>query len=242
MRRLRLFFILPMLVTGGCELVSVEYDPGITPRKMPTPVALQSVAPVRMKRTGFMDSGPMIAGPWKLTDISEGAYQHSCDQHLVTFDTISSQSYAFTVSSEKNPLHAACELKKSAHFYRWSDEPNDFSTSSSLDCKFHGSSEGDLHLAETLSKGRMEGSATFGTLAWKLRSAHGEGSAVARYPLGYEIVSNGYTVIAAVETIAKHRLWIDPALSEEDQRRAVAIAGALLLYNPPGGFQEQDCK
>jgi hypothetical protein len=242
MHHLRLFFILPMLISGGCEVISVEHSYNSTPHDMPTPLSLQNVTPLQVQRAGFMGlSGPMTAGPWKLTDISEGRWQHRCSYHWVSFDTIGSQSYAFTVSSQKNPLHAECEIKRSARFYRWNDEPEDSGKYSYLECKFHGSSEGTLHVDDTTPKGRREGRVTFGTLTWKVRSAHGEGSRMSGYPLGYEIV-RGYTVVAAVETVAKHRVWMDPALSEEDQRRAMGIAGALLLYDPPGGFQDQECK
>jgi len=242
MRHFRFVFVLPLLVSVGCTVISTEYHYNSTPTKMPTPLTLEGVTALRVKRSGFMGlSGPMTAGPWKVTDISEGSWKHECNYHLVTFDTIGSQSYAFTVRSQKDPLHAACEIKRSARFYRWNDEPEDSGKYSYLECKFHGSSDGTLHIDDTLPKGRMEGRITFGTVAWKVQSAHGEGSAVSEYPLGYEIV-RGYTVIAAIETISKHRLWIDPTLSEEDQQRAVGIAGAMLLYDPPGGFQEQECK
>jgi hypothetical protein len=243
MRQLRLFFILSLIVSGGCENVSVEYDPGTTPRNMPTPLALRDVVPLPIERSGKGLSGAMAAGPWTVADVSKGKWKHTCSHQWLGFDTVGKQSYAFTLSPQQNPLRGACEIEKGAHFGRWSDEPNSLATYSHLDCTFHGASEGDLHLADIHSQGRREGRVTFGTVAWKLRSVHAEGSSASTHrPLGYEIVRDGYTVIAAVETIGKHRLWMDPTLSEDDQQRAVAIAGALLLYDPPDGFQEQDCK
>jgi hypothetical protein len=222
-----------MLASGGCQFI---------PQRMPTPPALQGVAPLQVQRGGLMGlTGPMTVGPWKVTDISVGPWTHRCSHHLVSFDTIGGQTYAFTVTSQEKVLHALCEIKRSARFYRWNDEPEESGRYSYLECKFHGS-EGNLHLDETLPKGRKEGRVTFGTLAWKIRSAHGDGDWMDSInPRGYEIV-RGYTVIAAVETVAGRRIWIDPALSEEDQQHIIGIAGALLLYEPPEGYQQEDCK
>jgi hypothetical protein len=52
--------------------------------------------------------------------------------HLVSFDTIGGQTYAFTVTSQEKVLHALCEIKRSARFYRWNDEPEGYQQE---DCK-----------------------------------------------------------------------------------------------------------
>ena len=241
----RYLVLLPALASVGCQL---------NLQKMPTPPSLQSVAALQVHRAGFLGlTGPMTAGPWKVTDISVGPSEHRCSGHLISFDSVSRQSYAFTVTPSKNPFHTACEIKTSARFDRFNDEPEEPRTYSQLECKFEGSSDSTLHLDETLPVGAaahsvtthsVTGSVTLGDRVWKIRSVHtNESLLVSTNPLGYEI-SSGASVIAAVETnlVSAHRIWIDPSLSEEDQQHVIGIAGALLLYEPPDGYEEEDCR
>jgi hypothetical protein len=175
----RLLLILFIFGSSGCQL---------TLQRMPTPPSLQGVAALPVQRFGLLrPNAPMTAGPWKLTDISVGPWTHSCSYHLLSFDTIGSQSYAFTVISQEKALNAACEIKRSARFYRWNNEPEDGMRHSGLECKFQGSSEGSLHLDDPVPKGTKSGSFTLGPLLWKIRSVHGEGLMVSVNPLGYEM-------------------------------------------------------
>ena len=83
-----------------------------------------------------------------------------------------------------------------------------------------------MRFAGTL--GREGGDATM-----QVESKHrAEGAIVdSGEPVGYTMVDGG-TVVGAVETINRGRVWIDPSLSERDRMRAAAMAAALLLFDP----------
>jgi hypothetical protein len=182
----------------------------------------------------------MKAGDWTIRDISVGPQTHRCSHHLFSVDSIDTQSYAFTVASQNNPLRGACEFKSGARFYRWNDEPEEPGYRPKLECKYHGISEGNLLLES--QDGTRNGSVAFGAPAWDIRAVYDDSGFLASSSLvGYEIWS-GATAIAAVETVGDGRIWIDPSLSKEDQQRVIGDAATLVLYDPPPRSPPDDCQ
>ena len=103
-----------------------------------------------------------------------------------------------------------------------------------LACGFRGVGDGTLRLRTTPAN-TEEGEIEFGQPLWTVRSVHQLQGVKFRSgdPVGYEVTS-GSQVIAAVETINRGRVWIDPSLSTEDRMRMAAVSTALLMYKPVG--------
>lgn len=72
--------------------------------------------------------------------------------------------------------------------------------------------------------------------ALEVRSVHrAEGAAIASgEPFGYEIISDNYR-IAAVETINRGRVWIEPTVTANRDTLAAASAALLLFRDPDAG-------
>jgi hypothetical protein len=183
-------------------------------------------------------NAPIRFGPWRTSEVDEGLTWNFGIRLLGLDLGVGFQPYRFVLASEGQNVQAEC-VTRSAVVSRkgLSVEIGRGGRIPPLACGFTGSGEGTLRMRTTLAN-RMEGDIDFGQPLWTLRSVHEIEGARFRSgdPVGYEIRAGG-RVIAAVETINRGRVWIDPSLDTGDRSRIAAVSTALLLYEPPG-FEE----
>ena len=216
----RLLVIPFLLAIASCQTAQIELAPALVDV---TPMQVQGANPRRW-------NAPVSFGPWATTDVREGL-TWNFGYRLLGIDTsFAFQPYRLAISSGDRAVQAEC-ITRSAVLSRkdLSVDPS-FGRIPALACGFRGEGEGTLRLHAT-AMNREEGEIAFGGAVWQIRSVHEfAGSSIpSGDPWGYEIRSND-RVIAAVETINRGRVWIDPALREEEKARLSAIATALLLY------------
>lgn len=176
---------------------------------------------------------PIRFGPWATSLAREGGTWDFGYRLLGIDANFAFQPYRLTVSNGSSPVQAEC-ITRAATLSRndLSVDPS-FGRIPALACGFRGAGEGTLRLRTTATNAE-EGEIAFGNARWTVRSVRNfEGSSIpSSEPLGYEISRDG-RVVAAVETINRGRVWIDPALDENDRARLAAVATALLLKEAP---------
>ncbi|HUQ09024.1 MAG TPA: hypothetical protein VM146_01820 [Steroidobacteraceae bacterium] len=101
-----------------------------------------------------------------------------------------------------------------------------------IDCKLSGASEGRLTLRPDFLTQRDSGLVRFGEHLWNVQSVNNLATQRSSFPLarfGYEFRSGG-TVVAAVETAGKGRVWFSAGLAAQEREQLAAAMSALLYY------------
>ncbi len=217
------FVVIALVLSAfACQTAQIQLAPDLA---MVTPVPVQGANPRRW-------NAPVSFGAWATTEVREG-FTWDFGYRLLGIDVaFAFQPYRLVISSGNQAIQAECITRAAALSRKDLSVDPSFGRIPALACGFRGEGEGTLHL-NTTSMNREEGEAAFGRSVWQIRSVHkfAGSSVMSGDPLGYEISSDG-RVIAAVETMNRGRVWIDPTLSTEDQGRVAAVATAVLLYEP----------
>jgi hypothetical protein len=171
---------------------------------------------------------PIRFGQWATSEAREGMTWDFGLRLLGIDANFAFQPYRLTVGN----VQAECITRTAALSRKGLSVDPAFGRIPALACGFMGAGEGTLEL-KTTAMNEEKGEIEFGGMTWGVRSVRNfAGSSIpSGDPLGYEITRDG-RVVAAVETINRGRVWMDPALSARDQSRIAAVATALLLYEP----------
>ncbi|HEU4522610.1 MAG TPA: hypothetical protein VFT12_11445 [Thermoanaerobaculia bacterium] len=178
---------------------------------------------------------PIRFGPWATSVAREGG-TWGFGYRLLGIDAgFAFQPYRLVVSNGPSSVQAECVTRAAVLSRNDLSVDPSFGRIPALACGFRGAGDGTLRLRTTATNAE-EGEIEFGAERWTIRSVRDfEGSAIpSGDPLGYEIRDDG-RVVAAIETINRGRVWIDPSVDAEDAARLAAVATALLLYEPAGG-------
>jgi hypothetical protein len=177
-------------------------------------------------------NAPLSFGPWTTTQVREGLTWGFGYRLLGIEASYAQQPYRLAMSAGSATMQAECITRALVLSREGLEVDPSFGTLPALSCGFAGAGEGMLRLRMTATNAE-EGEMTFGASRWTLRSTDRfEGSPIrSSGPVGYELSRDG-AIVAAVETINRGRVWISPALPEDERARAAVAAAALLLYRP----------
>ena len=206
------------LTLVACAAATMRVDPALAPV---IPFEVTGANP----RTW---NSPIAFGPYQTGTVREGGTWNFGYRLLGIDANFVFQPYRLVVGD----VQAECITRAAALSRNDLSVDPSFGRVPALACGFRGAGEGTLHLRTTATNAE-EGEVAFGASTWHIRSVrHFEGSSVpSGDPLGYEITRHG-RAIAAVETINRGRVWIDPSLSEEEEAHLAAVITTLLLYEP----------
>lgn len=224
MRPTRLAVLLLLVLATGCQTAQM---------KVATPLAGIDAMPVQGANPRRWNA-PIRFGPWGTSEVHEGL-TWNFGLPLLGLDLgYSFQPYRFVLASEAQSVQAECVTRDARVSRKGVSIDLARKRIPPLACGFRGLGDGTLRLRTTLAN-KEEGDIDFGQPRWSVRSVHHlEG---ARFqsgdPVGYEILA-GDQVIAAVETINRGRVWVDPSLPAEERTRIAAVSTALLMYKPVG--------
>lgn len=210
------------LAVSACQTAQMQLAPSLAP------VAAVPVTGANPRKW----NDPVSFGPWR-TDVAREGMRWDFALPLLGLTVgYSFQPYRVVVTSGGEAVQAECITRALTLARRGLAVDPAFGNIPALACGFRGSGDGTLRLRTTAGN-QEQGAIDFGDTRWTLRSVHRfHGSSVpSGEPLGYEVEGGG-AVVAAVETINRGRVWIDPAVSPRDQERLAVALMVLLLYDP----------
>lgn len=213
--RILLFLV---LLLAACQTAQMRVAPELASIE---PLAVEGANPRRWNT-------PIRFGQWATSEAREGMTWDFGLRLLGIDANFAFQPYRLTVGN----VQAECVTRAAVLSRKGLSVDPAFGRIPALACGFMGAGEGTLELKTTATNAE-EGEIEFGGMTWGVRSVRNfAGSSIpSGEPLGYEITRDG-RVVAAVETINRGRVWMDPSLSARDQSRIAAVATALLLYEP----------
>jgi hypothetical protein len=221
---LRSVLLIPFVLSAACQTAQIQLAPDLVAVE---PMTVQGANPRRW-------NAPISFGSWATNEVREG-FTWDFGYRLLGIDaSFAFQPYRLAIASGDRTVQAECVTRAAVLSRNDLSVDPSFGRIPALACGFRGAGEGTLRL-NTTAMNKEEGEILFGSSRWDIRSVHRfAGSSIpSGDPLGYEISRDG-RVIATVETINRGRVWMDPALSAEEQGRVAAIATAVLLYEPAG--------
>lgn len=224
----RLFPLLLLLAAlTACETARMQLAPELDPA---SGYLVEGANPRRW-------NAPLQFGPWATTEVREGGDWGFGVPILGINVGYSWQPYRLALAGEASELRAECITRALLLSRSGASVDPSLGRIPALACAYRGAEgDGSLRLRNKATMG-AEGTLEFPGEEWTVRSVHRlEGSRIpAGDPVGWEIVADG-RVVAAVETINRGRVWIDPSLGATARDRIAAAAASLLLYVP----QESD--
>lgn len=220
--RIRLLFVSICSVFAGCQSAQMRVHP-----------ALDAVAPLMVEGANpRVWNAPIAFGSWQSDEVREGM-TWGFGYRLAGIEArYAQQPYRLAMKSPGGLLQAECMTRAMVLARNDAQVDPTLGRLPALSCGFVGAAEGTLRLRTTATNAEA-GDVRFGSDTWSVRSTmHFMGSPLpSGSPLGYEIV-RGDTPVGAVETINAGRVWIDPALRNEEKDRVALVAAVLLLYTP----------
>ena len=217
-----------VFVLGGCSVATMQVDPSLAARAEPMNVTGNN--PRLWNR-------PLAFGAFRTEQVAEGGEWRWAVPLFGGEAGIAWQNYRLVLTDGQQRLQATCRTR------RVFVERDGLSVDPSLgrlpvlQCALRPEDGGEPWIMTLRRTPSMRFAGTLGPeggdAAMQVESKHrAEGAIVdSGEPVGYTIVDGG-TVVGAVETINRGRVWIDPSLSERDRMRAAAMAAALLLFDP----------
>ncbi|MGH9458118.1 MAG: hypothetical protein ACRD2J_10835 [Thermoanaerobaculia bacterium] len=221
---LRLFLLLCLPLLLSCATAQMQLAPELDAEAA---LLVEGANPRRW-------NAPLRFGPWSTTEVREGGDWGFGVPVLGIEVGFSRQPYRLALGGGGGTeVRAECVTR--ALLLSRNDASFDPSLGRipALACAYRDSrGDGTLRIRNKATMG-AEGTLRFAGDEWTVRSVHRlEGSRIpAGDPVGWEIV-DGDRVIAAVETINRGRVWIDPSLVPATRDRLAAVAASLLLYVP----------
>ena len=180
---------------------------------------------------------PLAFGPFRTEQVSEGGQWRWAAPLLGGEAGIAWQNYRLVLNDGSQRIQTACRTRR-VFLERddWSVDPS-LGRLPVLQCALRPEDGGEpwvVTLRRTPTNkfaGTLQSEPGGETI--QLESKHrAEGAIVdSADPVGYTMTRDG-TVLGAVETINRGRVWIDPSLAGSDRLRAAGVAAALLLFNP----------
>ena len=221
------FLVLSFLL-GGCSVATMQVDPSLAARAEPMSVTGNN--PRLWNR-------PLAFGAFRTEQVAEGGEWRWAVPLLGGEAGIAWQNYRLVLTDGQQRMQAVCRTRR-VFFERdgLSVDPA-LGRLPVLQCALRPEDGGDPWVMTLRRTPSMKFAGTLGRegggVTMQIESKHrAEGAIVdSGDPLGYSIAADG-TVVGAVETINRGRVWIDPAMSERDRIRAAAVAAALLLFDP----------
>lgn len=213
---------LTLILATACQTAQMQVTPSLASAPA---MAVEGANPRRW-------NAPIRFGPWSTLEAREGLTWQFGKRLLGIDARFAFQPYQFALAAGDQPLQGECitrALVLSRNGLAIEPARNEVPA---LACGFRAAEEGTLRLRTTL-RNTEQGEIAFGGSTWEVRSVHEIIGGKVRNgdPVGYEI-TDGERTLAAVETINHGRVWMSPALDEEERGKVALAATALLLYEP----------
>ena len=225
----RAIFVAILSLAGGCTVAQMQ---------VPAPLDVVPAVPVD-RGTVRKWNDPVSFGAWHTTSVDEGgtdwspgrsAAAHRHEVQNVSLERI----YRLILATPAAEIRAGCFARLDAATYGGTSfDLGAVNGDPALQCTYDGAVMGSLELFEIPKVGDAQaGYLEFDNVRWHIQSVDRiVGSRSSGAIVGYEI-RNDETVIGAVETINRGRVWIAPSLTAGEQDRVAAVVATLLLYRP----------